>query len=89
MRATRSSRLRVEARFFFEPLELGGQFADLGTKCGQRVLVLLRLLTKRGTFRKQMGEVFRRLSLPPVELPRMNAVFGRNLCHRFFFLEHH
>ena len=88
MRARRSARLRVEARFFFEPLELGGQFADLGIELRQRVLVFLRFLSEFGAFREQMRKVFERLPLPAVELAGMDAVVGRDLRHRFFFFEH-
>ena len=40
-RSIRSSRERLEARFFFEPRQLGGQFANLGVEFIDLLFVVL------------------------------------------------
>lgn len=39
-------------------------------------------------FGKQMREVVEHLALAPMELARMNLMFGRDVGDRIFFLEH-
>jgi len=48
----------------------------------------LSLLVERLRFRKKLREIVQGLAFPPMQLPGMNTIFGRDLRDRFFFLEH-
>jgi len=72
---------------FFEPLELSGEFPNLGIQFGELFLVFAGLALQILGFGKQKGEVVQGLALPPLQLPRMNALLGGNLRHVLFFFE--
>jgi len=85
----RSALLNVEARFFFEPGQLGAQTADLGVQLGELPFVLgfpgffaLALILE------QLRKVLQGLLPPAVQLVWMYPAFGGNLGNTFVFAEH-
>ena len=76
------------ASFFIQPVELGGQPADLSVQFihlafvfrlpGALTLVLIL---------EQLGQVFEGLFLPAIQYVRIHPVFGGNLVDRFFFFQ--
>ena len=79
---------KVEARFFFQPVDLGCQTANLGVQ-GFKLFLMGRFLGPGLALvrLKQAGKILQRLLFPAMQLVRMNTIFGGNLGDRFFFLQ--
>ncbi len=87
-RSTRSSRVRLKARFFFKPRQLSGQFSNLGVEFNDLLFVILFHSCDAFTIvDEQLGEVLNRIRLPPVEDIGMNAMLRCELGNGLFFLQ--
>ena len=75
--------------FFFEPLQLSGEFADFRVQLRRLLLMILLqgCSTVLSPVLEQAEHVIHSHLLPPVEHGRMNAVFRSNLVDGFLFLE--
>ena len=78
-------RVRGSRPDFFEPFELGGQFPDLGIEFGQLLLVCARLALQILGFGKEMGEMVDGVTLPSMELTRMDGGHVRPQSAQSFF----
>jgi len=82
------SPLLEQARFFFEPVELGRQPANLAVQFVNLALVFgLPGAFPLVLILEQLGQVFQRLFLPAIQHVRMHPVFGGKLVDRFFFFQ--
>jgi len=84
----RSAQLRVEARFFFEPRQLGAEAANLGVQLAHLPFVLgFQGLFALAVLCEQLGQVLRRLALPLMDLVRMDPIFRRDLRDGLLFFQ--
>ena len=80
--------LLTDPRFFFEPVDLNGQAADLAVQLGDLLFVFgLPVLLALVIIGKQFWKVFQCLFFPAVQHIGMHPVFRCDLADRFFFFQ--
>src|SRR6185295_9055485 len=84
---TRSSRRRIEARFFFEPTELRGQFANLGVKLLDLLLMSSEQISGLTLFVKERIHLAENQIAPLAELIGMDLMLGSQLRKRLLFFK--
>ena len=86
MSASRSSRVRVEARFFFEPGDLCRQASDFGIQFLKFAFVGRLQQSRRAFFiGKELRQSLEGLRFPFADLVRVHLVLGADLGNRLFF----
>src|SRR5215471_3067357 len=85
--ATRSSRRRVEARFFFEPTELRAQSANLSIKLRDLLFMSGDQVGGLTFLVKERGHLFKNQVAPLAELIRMDLMLRSQLRKRLLFFE--